>query len=124
MPDAGFAFLIAVCLAPRPGADGQNPSPMVEKTRTHPRLKEEKPKGRREKLEIGVLFLPEKLRAEGKVPLFIHFHGGTWLPEVAAAKLGKAAVITVQLGSGSAAYAKPFADGKAFGRLLAEAQEK
>src|SRR5215813_8873967 len=34
----------------------QNPSPMVEHTRAHPRLKEETPPGRREKLELGTLF--------------------------------------------------------------------
>jgi hypothetical protein len=36
----------------------QNPSPMVEHTRAHPRLKEQSPPGRREKLVLGTLFLP------------------------------------------------------------------
>jgi hypothetical protein len=102
----------------------QNPSPMVEHTRAHPRLKEEKPGGRREKLAVGTLFLPEKLKLESKVPLFFHFHGGTWLPEVAAARHGRAAVIGVQLGSGSAVYGKAFADAKVFGQLLQEAERK
>lgn len=102
----------------------QNPSPMVEHTRPHPRLKEERPAGRRERLETGVLFLPEKLKLEGQVPLFVHFHGGAWVPEVAAARHGQAAVIAVQLGSGSAAYARPFVDPRAFGRLLKEAETK
>ncbi|HNG29815.1 MAG TPA: hypothetical protein PK012_08850, partial [Blastocatellia bacterium] len=58
------------------------------------------------------------------VPLFIHFHGGIWLPEVAAAKKGDTAVIAVQIGAGSGAYAKPFADAQLFSRLLAEAETK
>jgi hypothetical protein len=101
----------------------QNPSPMVEHTRTHPRLKDEKPEGRREKLSTGTLFIPAGLKGE-RVPLFVHFHGAPWLAEVAAAKWGKAAVIAVNLGSGSATYARPFADAKAFRELLKEAEEK
>ena len=101
---------------------GQNPSPMVEHTRAHPRLKEERPAGKRIALKVGTLFLPEKLPA-GDVPLFIHFHGGTWIPEVAAAKVS-AAVISVQLGAGSTTYAKPFAEVKAFAELLQEAEMK
>jgi hypothetical protein len=100
----------------------QNPSPMVEHTRAHPRLIEESPPGRRETLEVGTLFLPARLKAPA--PLFIHFHGGTWLPEVAAARAGGTAVITVQLGTGSAVYAGPFRDPALFARLMAEAETK
>lgn len=104
--------------------ESQNPSPMVEHTRTHPRLTEEKPVGQREVLSLGNLFVPEKLKTvKTKVPLYIHFHGGTWLPEVAAARR-QMAVITIQLGSGSAVYGKPFKDPKAFLRLLEEAKMK
>jgi hypothetical protein len=109
---------------PAPERVGQNPSPMVEHARAHPRLKEAHPEGRREKLAVGTLFLPEKLRLEGSVPLLVHFHGGTWLPEVAAAGDGRFAVITVQLGSGSGVYARAFADPETFGRLLREAETR
>lgn len=102
----------------------QNPSPMVEHTRAHPRLKQETPPGRREKLELGTLFLPAKLKLKPTTPLFIHFHGGTWLPEVAADQIGKTAVISVQLGSGSSVYARPFGDDQLFARLIAEAETK
>lgn len=108
----------------KPARTGQNPSPMVEHTRAHPRLKEEKPAGKREKLKVGTLFLLERLKREGKVPLFLHFHGGTWLPEVAAARHGGTAVVGVQLGSGSGVYARAFADPKTFGELLREAETK
>jgi hypothetical protein len=102
----------------------QFPSPMVETTRAHPRLKEEKPAGRREKLQIGTLFIPEKLSAKERMPLFVHFHGGTWIPEVAAARNAKAAVLAVQLGSGSSVYGKPFTDPKRFAALIDEAEKK
>jgi hypothetical protein len=102
----------------------QNPSPMVEHTRSHARLQEATPAGRREKLELGTLFIPAKLRLKTQTPLFIHFHGGTWLPEVAAERLVDTAVISIQIGAGSSAYAKPFGDERLFARLLNEAESK
>ena len=99
----------------------QNPSPMVEHSRSHPRLKQERPAGTRIPLRIGTLFLPEKLPRNPA--LFVHFHGGDWIPEIAAAR-NRMAVIHVQLGSGSGVYAKPFADSRAFGELLSEAESK
>jgi hypothetical protein len=96
---------------------------MVEHTRPHPRLAKQEPKGRRLKLQFGTLFLPEKLRLEGKLPLFIHFHGSAWLPEVAAAQNGKA-VISVQLGSGAGVYGRVFPSTETFSNLLKEAASK
>src|SRR5436305_13834049 len=95
-----------------------------DQVRSHPRMKKEVPEGLREQLSLGTLFVPKALKREGTVPLFLHFHGGDWLPEVAAVQHGNTAVITVQLGSGSAVYAKPFEDPKAFANLLAEAEKK
>jgi hypothetical protein len=99
----------------------QNPSPMVEHTRAHPRLQQETPPGRREKLELGTLFIP--IKAGREAPLLFFFHGGTWLPEVAAAR-NRMAVVTVQAGSGSATYARLFEDGSRFAALVAEAESK
>jgi hypothetical protein len=97
----------------------QNPSPMVEHTRAHRRLAEEHPAGRREKLELGTLYLPVgKLRG-----ILFFFHGGTWLPEVAAAR-AHFAVVTVQAGAGSGTYARLFEDAGRFERLVAEAESK
>ncbi len=101
----------------------QNPSPMVEHTRTHPRLKEDHPTGRREKLELGTLFLPAKLKLKSTPPLLIHFHGGTWLPEVAAVRVNTA-VISIQAGSGSGVYARAFAAPNRLRQLLQEAETK
>ena len=101
------------------GQMAQNPSPMVEHTRAHPRLKEEHPPGRREKLELGALYLP----AGRPRAILFFFHGGTWLPEVAAAR-HKVAVVTVQAGAGSGTYARLFEDPRRWPKLLAEAEAK
>lgn len=101
----------------------QNPSPMVEHTRAHPRLKQESPPGRREALEPGTLFLPDRLRLKNGIPLLVFFHGGMWIPEVAAAR-HRMAVISVQIGAGSGVYARAFADPARFPALLAEAERR
>lgn len=110
----------AAVLAQQP----QNPSPMVEHTRVHPRLRQEVPPGRRETLELGTLFVPAKLKLRSATPLLFFFHGGAWLPEVAAARHGKTAVISVRLGAGSGAYARAFADPKRFASLLRAAETR
>jgi hypothetical protein len=117
---AAFCALTGIALAAQ---QAQNPSPMVEHTRTHPRLKEETPPGRRETLELGTLFLPATLKLKSSLPLLVFFHGGTWLPEVAAAR-EHLAVISIQVGQGSGVYAKAFADPARFLRLLQEAETK
>jgi hypothetical protein len=108
------AMLLGAARAQQP----QNPSPLVEHTRAHPRLKEQTPAGRREKLDLGTLFLPTHSRA-----ILFFFHGGAWLPEVAASR-NKVAVVSVQAGAGSAAYARLFDDPRRFLGLLAEAETK
>ena len=124
-----FPFIVSLILGLAPCEDlsaqqPQNPSPMVEHTRAHPRLKQETPPGRRETLELGTLFVPAKLKFKGTLPLFVHFHGGTWLPEVAAAKEGRRAVLSVQIGAGSGRYADAFADPQRFGRLIQEIETR
>lgn len=123
-----FLLLLALCpalaaSAPR-AQQSQNPSPMVEHTRAHRRLSEAKPPGRRETLELGTLFIPSKLKLKPPTALLFFFHGGTWLPEVAAARIGRTAVISIQIGAGSGVYAKAFADADRFGNLLREAETK
>jgi hypothetical protein len=89
----------------------------------HERLPREEPRGRREKVSLGTLFLPEGLDLGRPVPLFVHFHAPAWLPEVAASRR-QTAVLSVSLGQGSAAYARPFAARGAFLDLLKEAEAK
>lgn len=114
-------FQAMVCLWLAQAA--QNPSPMVEHTRPHPRLSEESPSGRREQLSVGRLFIPERLSGAKHVPLFVHFHGAAWVAEIAA-RDRRWAVITVQSGSGSGVYANQFSDRAVFGNMLREAAEK
>jgi exopolysaccharide biosynthesis protein len=102
----------------------QNPSPMVEHTRTHPRLQQSSPEGRREKLALGTLFLPAKLKLKSPIPLLLFFHGPAWIPEVAAAQNGGMAVVAIQIGAGSRIYAQPFLNPSFFGALLQEAEAK
>jgi len=111
---------IAVTCAASHAQQAQNPSPMVEHTRAHPRLKEVVPAGRREKLELGTLFIPARVKP---ATILLFFHGGTWLPELAAAQ-NRIAVVSVQAGSGSGTYARLFTDESRFAALLKEAEAK
>jgi hypothetical protein len=116
--------LSAACAARLFGQVPQNPSPMVEHARTHPRLPEGSPPGDRHALELGSLYLPANLKRRPVLPLLVHFHGASWIAEVSAARLRKAALLSVVLGQGSSVYAKPFTDTELFGRMLAEAERK
>ncbi|HEX9201660.1 MAG TPA: hypothetical protein VF865_19035 [Acidobacteriaceae bacterium] len=115
-------LLILLCAAHVNAQQAQNPSPMVEHTRKHPRLTQTTPPGLRQKLTLGTLFVPEKLKGKRHVNLLLFFHGGDWLPELAVAQQRKMAVITVQAGAGSSTYEKLFVDPATFPKLLAEAQ--
>lgn len=120
-------FLLTVCCAVTPIAAQtavlQNPSPMVEHTRAHPRLSEQPPDGRREKLALGTLFVPAKLRLKSPTPVLFFFHYRDSVPEVAAARRGMV-VVSIQIGEGSRVYARPFLDPLFFSRLLREAETK
>ncbi len=100
----------------------QNPSPMTDTTRPHPRIAEDVPRGERVSIGVGTVFLRERIRPAARLPLIVHFHGAPWLIEHQVAQLkDDAALVTVQLGAGSAVYAKPFVDGGAFASLVADA---
>ena len=105
----------------------QNPSPMVEHTREHPRLAEARPPGRREALELGTLFVPARLEAKpgrpGMAPLLVMFHGGAWLPEVAGHE-ASTAVIGIQLGAGSGGYGAAVSEARVFPALIEEAERR
>jgi len=100
----------------------RNPAPIVEHPRAHPRLTEQTPPGRREKLDVGTLYLPTGL-AERRPSLLVFFHGDTWIPEVAA-ESNRMAAISVLAGEGSEVYTRLFEDPQRFLRLLKEAEVK
>lgn len=129
------SILIAPALAPAalcaqapatattpPAAAAQNPSPMVEHTRTHARLTKQSPPGERDALPLGTLFIPQGLRRNRPATLLFFFHGGDWLPELAASEQRQVAVVTVQAGAGSGSYVKLFQDPTRFLSLVAAAE--
>lgn len=103
----------------------QNPSPMTDTTRPHPRISKTEVPGRRTELVTlkgAVLFAGLKVKPNNPVPLIIHFHGASWLMEYHVAKhFPDAALITVNLGSGSRVYGDPFVKPEMFQNLIDEA---
>ena len=123
-----FLF-VAFCFAqdqPRPAPENspapQNPSPMVEHTRAHPRLPKDEPPGRHESLSMGTLFIPAQLKLKSPTPVLFFFHSPDYVPEQAAGN--NMVVVTIRLGAGSSTYAKPFTDPELFANLLHEAEQK
>ena len=111
-----IALAVAACGEdPRPAMVPQYPSPMAEDVRAHDRLTPTAPDG-------DTLSLPGRL--PGRVEVLdrggdhwlIHFHGASFVPHQAQSGL----VIAVNLGSGSSAYERPFADAGSFGQLVDE----
>lgn len=103
----------------------QNPSPMTDTTRPHPRIAKAEVPGRRTELATlkgAILFSGPQIKPDKPVPLIIHFHGVSWLMEYHIAKhFPKAALITVNLGSGSRVYGNPFVEPEMFQNLIDEA---
>lgn len=94
---------------------------MREDTREHKRLRETRVAGTRFTTPFGQLLLPR--RPNGR--LLIHFHGAAWVAEAGAhAWDRRAAVLGVQLGSGSARYATPLREPGRFQSLLAELERE
>lgn len=103
----------------------QNPSPMTDSTRPHPRIPQTQVEGKRTELTTlkgAILFTGPKVKTNKAVPLIIHFHGVPWLMENHIAKnFPKAALITVNLGSGSRVYGEPFSKPEIFQNMIDEA---
>jgi hypothetical protein len=98
----------------------QSPSPMVENTRAHERQQQRSVAGERIATPLGELLLPPGLKPAHKVPLVIHFHGEPWLAEQSVRKaIPKAAVLAVQVGSGSRVYGDAVHDPATLPAILA-----
>lgn len=97
----------------------QAPSPMVENTRAHQRQQQRTVPGERIPTRFGDLLLPPSARPAKPITLVIHFHGASWLAEQSVREARpKAAVLAVNLGSGSRVYAEPFRDPAALPSIL------
>lgn len=108
--------------APPPAS--QNPSPMVEETRTHERLVQRELGGVRRAFAgpqgkpVDVWLSDSALHAPA-ADLVVHFHGAAWLPHLAVSQLGGRVVsAAVNLGAGSGTYDRSFSDPAAFDSLL------
>lgn len=104
----------------------QSPSPMTDTTRPHPRITQTEVPGRRVELSTlkgARLYAGQKFKSDKSTPLIIHFHGVPWLMEYHIAKhFPNAALITVNLGSGSRVYGNPFSQSEMFQNLINEAR--
>jgi len=120
--------LLAVGQALSQQPSAQNPSPMVDHTRPHPRISQSEIAGRRVELKSlkgARLFVGPRVNPNRPAPLVIHFHGAPWLIEQhVASHLPRAALITVQLGVGSSAYRRPFEQAELFRALIEEASRE
>ena len=113
-------FVDAQVPAPLP----QNPSPMSDTTRPHPRVTEYTPRGQRVTLDEASLFVRDGLRPSTRLPLIVHFHGVSWLVEHQVSQRKPPAILlTYQLGSGSGVYGRAFADPTRFGAALSAAAD-
>ncbi len=118
---------MSVVSAPARAQTAQNASPMSDTTRPHPRLTEARPAGTRATLPMGELFVSRAAldARRASMPLIVHFHGASWLIEQHVARSAPhAALVTINLGAGSARYAAPFADPAAFAQLLEHAADE
>lgn len=118
-------LMILFCLPVWSQQVQQLPSPMADTTRPHPRVSQIDVPGRRidlATLKGARLFVGPKVDVRKPVPLIVHFHGVSWLIEYHIAKnFPRAVLITVNLGSGSSAYGRPFEQPDLFQSLIDEA---
>lgn len=107
-----------------PAAAAQNPSPMVEATRTHERLVEKELGGTHRSFSGPAgkpveLWIPDDAKTHDSFDLVVHFHGAAWLPEQAVARRRNSVAAVLNLGVGSGAYDRAFSDPAAFDSLVA-----
>lgn len=108
-----------------PPAASQNPSPMVESTRSHERLQQQDIGGTRRTFagpqgKPVEVWIPDRIRHPDDLDLVIHFLGTAWLPEYAVSRLHRKTVAAVvNLGAGTGIYDRSFSDPSAFDSLLA-----
>jgi hypothetical protein len=101
----------------------QNPSPMTDSTRPHPRTARYEPPGDRVALSLGTLYVPPAFTQRDRHMLVVHFHGAPWLVEHhVKTRLPEAALVTVQIGAGSRVYADAFSKEGVLTALVKEAE--
>jgi pimeloyl-ACP methyl ester carboxylesterase len=102
---------------------------MSETTRSHERVAERSIDGSARTIALdstrsAELFLPSKWANADSVELLIHFHGAAFLVRDAADRANHpTAALSVNLGSGSSAYERPFLDPSVYSRLLGDSEK-
>jgi hypothetical protein len=116
---------LVIVTADPPVVTGQNPSPMVERSRAHQRVPRTVMAGVRDSFpgpagKFIQLFVPEGVKHADRLNLVVHFHGSAaFVSEYAATQLRDDHIIaTVQLGSGGGLYDRLFSDPQVFDSLL------
>jgi hypothetical protein len=115
--------LFAVQIAAQPSA-----TPNLTDTwlRDHKRIERTETPGKHAVLATlngATLYVGPGVNLEKPTPLVVHFHGAPWIVEQHIANhLPKAALVTVQLGTGSSVYGKPFVDERMFTELIRDAE--
>jgi hypothetical protein len=122
-------LLLTTCIATARQEDSvkvasQNPSPMVDFTRTHDRVEQREYAGLSFQIS-GILskpvqvFVPRKSVQSRSFDLLIHFHGAAYVTEFAATEYGgRLIAVTISVGSGSKIYSDAFQDTTKFLCLL------
>lgn len=117
-------LLVAVGCASKPVPQSQFPSPMAEHIRAHERVQERVIRGIHTEVDLGLsrpvmLFVPEGAEGLDSLDVLVHFHGAAYVAKQAAALAEPPMVVAVvNLGAGSSAYERPFADRALFPALL------
>lgn len=97
---------------------------MVEMTRAHERLAPRELGGAMRSFvgpagKTVEVFVPDGARTRDAIDLVVHFHAVAWLPQQAVAELGgNTLAAVVNLGAGSGAYNRAFADPAGFDSLM------
>ena len=116
--------LLAIVIALAVAVICQQPTPSPA---DHERIAKIEVPGQRfalKSLAGATLFAPPDLDKNKRVPLIVHFHGPAWLVEYHVARtLPRAAVITVQFGTGSSVYNRPFDKTDTFVAMLNETRD-
>lgn len=102
----------------------QYPSPMADAIRAHGRIENKSVPGLRIQLNDVLskpvkVYVPEFGDEAERVDLLIHFHGASYVVEHAVYELDRPFIAaTVNMGSGSAVYERPFENKRAFTELV------
>jgi hypothetical protein len=124
MKPFALLILVAACTqAPKPAS--QNPSPMVDFTRTHERLQKRTIEGVQFAAGKTEVLVTPRATATGEADLLIHFHGSAWLPFQSALSTERPLVVAaVNAGQGGGIYDRTFSDPAVFDGLVNEIRSR